>query len=174
MAIETERLTIGPATEADRAQLVDLFCDELFMEFSAGVMTEAQANVRIDRMIWRIDEIPFAKQPIRITGTDEIIGYSGFDRADFEGVSWVEMGWRLTVGARGFGYATEAGRALLAIAAQTAPLTESDRIALAIIDPRNTPSAGVARKLGFVYWKTDEINGFVDDIYRLRMTDLPV
>lgn len=164
-SITTDRLVISPATEADRDQLTALFADKAFMEYSGGLLDSDGANARFDRMVARVGEIPFAKQPIRVIGTEEIIGYAGFDRASFEGVDRLEMGWRLVETARGQGYATEAAQAMLVVADSTPPLSDHDRTALAIIDPRNTPSANVARKLGFLWWRRAEINGFVDDLY---------
>lgn len=62
------------------------------------------------------------------------------------------------------GYATEATTALLAIATAT---FEGELIAM--IDPANSPSQNVARKVGFTFWK----QAFVDDywvaIHRLRL-----
>jgi RimJ/RimL family protein N-acetyltransferase len=83
---------------------------------------------------------------------------------EFEGQRHLEYGYRLIREARGRGYATEASRALLAVAEETF----SGEI-LAIIDPRNTPSQNVAHKLGFVFWKQAVVDGFVDNLYRLEV-----
>jgi RimJ/RimL family protein N-acetyltransferase len=41
---------------------------------------------------------------------------------------------------------------------------------LAMIDPRNVSSQNVAHKVGFRFWKEAVINGYLDRLYRLRMT----
>ena len=41
-----------------------------------------------------------------------------------------------------------------------------------MIDPRNEPSRNVIGKLGFRYWKTGEVNGYVDDMF-LRTVGRP-
>ena len=60
------------------------------------------------------------------------------------------------------GYATEAGQALLAKAAESF----SGEV-LAIIDPVNSASQRVGRKLGFTFWKQAmDANGYLINIYR--------
>jgi RimJ/RimL family protein N-acetyltransferase len=163
--IVTERLTITPAVEDDRARFTHLFGDPEFMAFSGGVLDHDAANGRFDRLLRRGEEIPFAKQPVRVTGTDLIIGYAGFDRAQLDGLDRLEIGWRLVPEARGHGFATEAAQAVLALADATPPLHDHDHEGIAIIDPTNAPSANVAKKVGFTYWKTAKVHGFVDDIF---------
>ena len=62
--------------------------------------------------------------------------------------------------ARGQGHATEAGLAVLAVAADT-----FRGELLAMIDPQNEASKGVIGKLGFEYWKI----GQIDDGYRVEV-----
>lgn len=68
----------------------------------------------------------------------------GFNWFDFEGHRRLEFGIPAGPGGAGMGYATEASRAVLAIAAETL----RGEI-LAMIDPTNRASQNVARKLGF-------------------------
>jgi len=110
----TSRLEIRPPVESDRERFVQLFTDEQFMVFSDGVLSPELASSRFDRMLVRAQELGFAKQPLVERSTGEIVGYSGVDRFDFEGRSRLEYGYRLVPRARGRGYATEAGRAILA------------------------------------------------------------
>jgi RimJ/RimL family protein N-acetyltransferase len=57
----------------------------------------------------------------------------------------IEIGWRLVRAAWGRGYATEAARPVVHHALSMLPLPQ----VIADIDPQNTASIGVARKLGF-------------------------
>jgi RimJ/RimL family protein N-acetyltransferase len=139
---------------------VQLFCDPSFMVF-AGVLTAAEAHRRFDRMLALATELPFAKQPVVERATGRVVGYSGVDRFALEGESCLEYGWRLEAEARGKGYATEAGQALLARAAE---VFEGEIIAM--IDPSNTPSRRVADKLGFRFWKRTLIEGDETDLFR--------
>jgi RimJ/RimL family protein N-acetyltransferase len=140
---------------------VQLFCDDDFMIFSAGVLSTVAAHARFDEMLQRGRELSFAKQPIIVRDTGTIIGYSGVNWFDFEGARRLEFGYRLAPEARGKGYATEASLALLAVAEKT-----YDGEILAMIDPWNTASQSVATKLGFEFWKQAVVNGFLDNLYR--------
>lgn len=62
------------------------------------------------------------------------------------------------------GYGTEASRAVLAVAAAS-----SRGEILAIIDPVNEASQGVARKLGFQFWKQAVVDECVRNLYRLQI-----
>ncbi len=150
----TERLEVRPPTEADRDRFVELFRDPAFMVFSDGVHDLDSAHARFDEMLRTASEVPFGKQPVIVRSTSTIIGYSGVAWFEFEGVRRLEFGYRLVPDARGFGYATEAGRAVLARAAET-----FRGELLAMVDPINDPSIGVITKLGFTFWKQAEIDG---------------
>jgi RimJ/RimL family protein N-acetyltransferase len=162
--VETPRLDLRPPREDDRARFVALFCDDDFMIFSGGVLDAEAAHARFDRMLENAAEIPFAKQPVIERSSGAILGYAGVDWFDFEGERRLEFGWRLVPDSRGKGYATEATRALLGIAGKT-----FRGEILAMIDPRNHPSANVARKVGFTFWKQAVVDGWLDDIFRCRI-----
>ena len=160
----TDRLEVRLPREGDRSRFVELFCDDDFMVFSAGVLDERAANERFDEMLVRAAELPFAKQPIIERSTGTIVGYAGVDTFPFEGEPRLEFGWRLAAGARGCGYATEATKAVLELARST---YEGD--ILAMIDPRNVASQNVARKVGFRFWKQALVDGYLVRLYRLRV-----
>jgi RimJ/RimL family protein N-acetyltransferase len=161
----TDRLKVRLPREGDRSRFVELFCDDDFMVFSAGVLDEHAANRRFDEMLVRAAEMPFAKQPIIERATGTIVGYAGVNTFPFEGEPRLEFGWRLASDARGRGYATEATRVVLELARST-----YEGEILAMIDPRNVSSQNVAHKVGFRFWKEAVINGYLDRLYRLRMT----
>jgi RimJ/RimL family protein N-acetyltransferase len=157
----TDRLELRRPLETDRARFVELFCDHDFMVFSDGVCSTESANARFDEMLRNGAELSYAKQPVIELSTGKIVGYSGVAWFDFEGQRRLEFGYRFVPAARGRGYATEAGRAVLAVAA------ESFRgELLAMIDPTNRPSSNVVLKLGFSFWKQATVNGYRDDLYR--------
>ena len=131
------RLGTAPR-ESDRARFVELFCDDDFRTFSSGVLTPDAAHDRFDEMLTRGAELPFARQPVIERSTGIIVGYTGVDWFDFDGRRRLEFGYRLVPEVRGRGYATEASRAVLAIAAET----YRGEI-LAIIDPTNHASRNV-------------------------------
>jgi RimJ/RimL family protein N-acetyltransferase len=157
----TDRLEVRQPRDEDRARFVELFCSPEFMVFSGGVHDLDSAHVRFDEMLRTATEVPFGKQPVIERATGTIVGYSGVAWFDFEGARRLEFGYRLVPEARGRGYATEAGRAVLELAAQT-----FEGELLAMIDPTNQPSQGVIGKLGFTFWKQAEVDGYVDNLYR--------
>ena len=160
---DSERLEVRLPLEADRARFVELFCDDDFMVFSGDAYDAASASARFDEMLVRAAEMPFAKQPIIERTSGMVVGYAGVNWCEFEGDRWLEFGWRLVREARGRGYATEASRAVLDLAATT-----FGGEFLCIIDPANTPSRRVADKLGFTYWKRSTWDGDVVDLLRVR------
>jgi RimJ/RimL family protein N-acetyltransferase len=157
----TARLEVRLPRESDRDRFVELFGNEDFMVFSSGVLTVDAANDRFDEMLLRGAEVAFAKQPLIEQVTGLIVGYAGVNWFDFEGQQRLEFGYRLIPEARGAGYATEAGQALLAKAAET-----FSGVVLAIIDPVNAASQSVGRRLGFTFWKQATVDGYLVNIYR--------
>lgn len=163
LSVLTARLELRQPVEGDRARFVELFTDAAFMVFT-GVLDRDGANRRFDHMLARAEELTFAKQPLIERSTGEIIGYAGVDRIELEGMTRLEYGYRLVPAARGRGYATEAGQTLLARAADT-----FRGEILAIIAPTNRSSQRVAQKLGFELWQRAHVDGYVADLYRLRL-----
>jgi RimJ/RimL family protein N-acetyltransferase len=157
----TKRLEVRTAREEDRDRFVELFRDPDFMIFSDGVHDLDSAHARFDQMLRTASEVPFAKQPVIDLATGIIVGYCGVAWFEFEGVRRLEFGYRLVPEARGRGYATEAGHAVLALAAET-----FRGELLAMVDPTNDASIGVITKLGFTFWKQAEVDGYLDNLYR--------
>ncbi len=155
--MRTERLEVRAPVEADRARMVELWCDSAFTVFSNGDHTAQSANERFDRMLAVAAELPYGKQPIVECSSGVIVGYTGIDWFELEGARELEFGWRLATEARGKGYATEAAMAVLEIARR-----ELDRWLFCMIDPANAPSHGVARKVGFEPWRRVDMDGPVD------------
>lgn len=134
------------------------------MVFTGGVLDQASGNARFDVMLENVAEVPFAKQPIVLRSTGEILGYAGVAWFEFEGRRRLEFGWRLVPSARGHGYATEAGMALLALAAGS-----FEGELLVMVDPTNEPSKRVADKLGFEFWQLATVDGHLDEILRMQI-----
>ncbi len=132
------------------------------MVFAGGTLSAEAADARFDVMLQNATEVPFAKQPVILRDSGLIVGYCGVAWFDFEGQRRLEFGWRLVPEARGCGYATEAGAALLELAAES-----FEGELLAMIDPTNEPSQRVAAKLGFEFWKMATVDGYLDRIHRI-------
>jgi len=162
LPVLTDRLLIRPAQEADRARMVSLWCDEEFMAFAPGEKTEEAAQRRFDHMLEVAEDLPFAKQPIVERASGVIVGYTGVDWFDYQGLPRLEFGWRLAPEFRGLGYATEAAQALL----DQARRTFIGEI-FVIIDLDNLASQNVCRKLGFTPLGQASLYGGMKNLYRM-------
>lgn len=158
--MQHQRVEVRLPVEADRARLIELFRDPSFMAYTDPYDVPG-ANARIDHMLRRTIEFPFAKQCIIERSTGAIVGYSGADLVDFEGAQRFEFGYRLDQHARGRGYATEAGVLVLDVMARS-----FHGEVLAFIAPGNTASERVVGRLGFTFWKQALVDGFVDNVFR--------
>jgi RimJ/RimL family protein N-acetyltransferase len=163
--MRTERLVIRPTSEADRSRFLELFTEEWFMVFSeTGALDWGAAAIRFDRMVTSAAELPFCKQTVIEAETGRVIGYVGADYFEFRGEQRLEFGYRLSTDYRGRGYATEAAKAILALARDT----WSGEL-LAFIDPQNDASRNVLRKLEFEYLETVPLMGDEVELYRLTL-----
>ena len=167
--MRTDRLELRLPAEADRNRFVELFADEAFMAFSGGTLDEAAGNERFDAMVRRTLEFDYAKQCVIERSTGTILGYSGIDKLTWEGAEHLEYGYRLIPSARGKGYATEAGLAILAHADAQYRDSGTPGEVYAVIDPTNLPSQNVAGKLGFVFEKQAIVQGFLDNLYTRQL-----
>jgi RimJ/RimL family protein N-acetyltransferase len=149
--IETDRLTIRVPLEDDRARFVELFTDPAFTVFADGPHSVESANARFDAMLLMAGAIPYAKQLVTVRASGTIVGYTGAGSVVLDGIDRLEWGWRLVPEARGLGYATEAAKALLALADR-----HDDGEMLCLISPDNHASRSVAEKVGFRWWRRIE------------------
>lgn len=150
--LTTKRLELRFPTRADRPRFVALFQDPAFMVFAdGGALDEPAASARFDRMLRRAESSPTSKRPIVERSTSSVVGYVGTDELDVDGVREAEFGYRLVPEARGRGYATEAGRALL-------QLVGPERLVV-VIHVDNAASIRTSEKLGFRWWKWGDVGG---------------
>jgi len=92
VTVETDPPTLRPPVEGDRARFVELFTNEAFMVFA--VLDSVAANARFDRMLAVAKTIPYGKQPFidRVNGS--VVGYTGVDTVELDGLVRLEWGWR--------------------------------------------------------------------------------
>jgi RimJ/RimL family protein N-acetyltransferase len=90
---------------------------------------------------WR--EEGYGYWTVRDPETGQVLGFAGV-RPPLRGEDFINLYYRFRPSAWGKGYATEVGRAALALAAKAAP----GRVVVALIRPKNEPSVAVARRLG--------------------------
>jgi ribosomal-protein-alanine N-acetyltransferase len=100
----------------------------------------------------------------RERSSGELVGYCGLNRDEVEGEPIVEIGWSVTPGRQGEGFATEAARAALDRGFRRAGLERI--VAFALIE--NVRSRRVMEKLGMAYVRDFERAGLPHALYELR------
>lgn len=141
----TARLRLRPRGHADIPALLLLHADSAVMRFVGGPYTDPAAHRA--ELIERIERdygpglgywsVFLQDDPERYLGWMVLVPLEG------RGPD-VEIGWRFARAAWGQGYASEAGRCLLRYGLETRRLKR----VLAVLDPQNSRSAQVARRIG--------------------------
>ncbi len=143
-SLSTERLEIRAWRPGDRPALERMVADGDMMRH----LTHGRA--------WSIDEVDEFLQrqaaqltahgvcmgPLVLRGSTDVVGVAGIQPLDLPGE--YELGWWVWKAYWGLGYASEAGRALRAFAAEQMGLSR----VFAVIDPDNAASIRVAEKIG--------------------------
>lgn len=94
----------------------------------------------------------------------QVIGYCGFTHYVLEGRDEVELGYRFTPAAWGQGFATEAAGACLQLAWHHLHLQR----VVSLIEPENTLSVRVAKKLGFRFEQSLRLYDIPVDLYSIH------
>ena len=141
----THRLILRPRSLADYAACLAMDSDPAVVRYVPGPWSDAQAHRAFlrDRITRRYPDglgywCIFPRE-----APDRFVGWVLLIPQDAVGPE-VEIGWRLIQAAWGYGYASEAARAVLRHAFEGAGL---DRV-VADIHPENTRSRRVAEKIG--------------------------
>lgn len=114
--IRTERLILRNWEERDRDLFFRINYDDRVMEFFPFRRDRAQADAVMDQMREVIARKGYGWTAAEIAATGECIGFVGLNDTDMEPVlpaGTMEIGWRLAPEFCGFGYVTEAARALI-------------------------------------------------------------
>jgi len=139
---QTARLTLRPRTMTDLEACLAMDRDPMVTRFVRGPWADPAAHrAFVEDRIWRA--YPLGMGYWSIVALGGFVGWILLTPLDLRGPE-IEIGWRLVRIAWGQGYATEAARPVLDHALHILGL----RRVVADIDPANTASIGVARKLG--------------------------
>ena len=162
----TPRLELRLARSSDLAAFCDLFGDPVVMRYSDGAQPAAWVE---DWLRWcqqQYTERGYGPYSVVEREQGQVIGYCGlFFFPDIHGRPEVELGYRLRQRWWGHGYATEAARAICQHAFGRLGLPRL----IALIDPGNRASVGVARKLGMRHESDLLLPGYThpDHVYAL-------
>jgi len=142
--LTTERLTLRPLGPPDLAPLTEFYASDR-AQFVGGPASAEQVWRMLAAEIGHWALRGYGRWGVDITETGETCGMVGLWNP--EGWPEPEIGWDLYNGFEGHGYATEAGRAAREHAYGVLGWTT----AISLVNPVNTGSQGVARRLGAVH-----------------------
>jgi len=144
--IETDRLVLRPAVDADRDAIADLNARPEVGAWLGGVRSRAESDAFVDRVMAHEAEHGFGFWVVDRKADGRLIGMTG--------VWWVppemnmpgaaEIGWRFLPDVWGQGFATEAARAALAHGFGVLKLPEI----IAFTARTNLASQAVMRRIG--------------------------
>jgi RimJ/RimL family protein N-acetyltransferase len=151
------------------------------------VSSLAEMRQALDRRIARSRELPdYGLWPVELRATGEVAGAALLAPLPDDATT-VEIGWHLNPDFWGAGYATEAGRGAVALAFgldkvgpdQVGPALASRPVrppldsVLALVDPDNTRSLNVCRRLGMRHQgQTSQYYGVTLELFELTRSEV--
>lgn len=138
--LSTERLRLRAYTEADEAELFDVFADPYARRFYPEMADRAKVRAWIEWNLRSYEEFGFGLWAMELKTEGRFIGDCGLTFCDVEGRRELEIGYHVIERERGKGYAREAARACLNFGFTR---TSCESIC-SIVRPWNTASCAVA------------------------------
>ncbi len=137
---------------SDREPFAAMNADPDVMRHFPGLQTRAESDGFADRIEARMAVLGYGLWALAPAGPASFIGFTGLNPMPeaVPGAGGIEVGWRLARSAWGNGYATEAGRAALAVAFDLAAYDEVWSLTATI----NAPSRAVMDRLGLRHVET--------------------
>jgi RimJ/RimL family protein N-acetyltransferase len=150
--VTTARLTLSrwdTARDTQALEAINAVPDAVRYLNDGVPYTPAETAAQSARFAAHWERYGFGLWSAAVSATSERIGFVGLSHPVWfpSRITEVEVGWRLAPAAWGHGYATEGGRAALAVAWGELGLSR----VIAVIDPGNAPSIAVATRLGMVW-----------------------
>lgn len=146
MELRTERLILRRWRDADREPFAAMNTDPRVLEHFPAPLDRAASDALAARADALFDEHGFGLWAVELSGVAPFIGFVGLSvpRFDAPFTPCVEIGWRLAAAHHGRGYATEAGRRVLAFGFERVGLVEI----VSFTTTGNAASRRVMEKLG--------------------------
>ena len=147
--IQTDRLTLRPAVDADRDAIARINAEPRVGEWLGGVRDRAASDAFVDRVLAHEAEHGFGFWVVERKADARVVGMTGvwWVPPEMAMPDTVEIGWRFHPEAWGQGYATEAARAALAHGFGVLGLPEI----IAFTARTNLASQSVMRRIGMVH-----------------------
>lgn len=138
------------------ALFVQINQDPLVMEYMPNCLNTSETEAFFQRIQTHFQKHGFGLLACEIKNTSEFIGYVGLNIPAFEAhfTPCVEIGWRLRFQSWGYGYATEAAKAILKTAFENIGLKE----VVSFTVPQNVRSRRVMEKIGMKHDSKEDFN----------------
>ncbi len=166
--LSTRRLRLRTWRDGDLEPFATMNADPVVMAHFVAPMTGEQSDELVRERIRRhLDEHGYGLWAVEVIGGDPFIGFVGLTWQTFPAhfTPALEVGWRLRRSAWGHGFATEAGRAAVDFAFDTAGVDE----VVSMTSPENCRSIAVMRRLGMTHDPADDFeHPRVPEGHRLR------
>ncbi|QPC47633.1 GNAT family N-acetyltransferase [Mangrovibacillus cuniculi] len=147
--LETPRLILRSWKESDLLPFQEMNADTEVMRYFPDTLSYEDTERFLANIKTEFNNFGYGLYAVELKATQEFIGFIGFHWATFEEnfTPCVEIGWRLTQGAWGNGYATEGAKTCLQYGFQELDLSEVYSFTADI----NYPSKRVMQKIGMKY-----------------------
>jgi RimJ/RimL family protein N-acetyltransferase len=154
--LRTSRAVLRQWRDEDREPFAELNADHEVMEHFPGVLTRAESDAFVDRIIGGMTERGWGLWAVEITATGGFAGFVGLNPVTFDApfTPAVEIGWRLGRSHWGQGIATETARAALSWAFATLGLDE----VVSFTSTSNLRSQRVMERLGMHHNPADDFD----------------
>lgn len=161
--IETSRLILRPLQEKDRQAMIELHTDPRTRRFQPDAPDTALASELVDSWLNHWAEHGFGYCAVTLRATPQVIGLTGVRVRNFHGEEVLNLAYRFRPEVWGHGYAVEATQAIVnwsACELSSVPVVASVNVA-------NTPSIGVAERVGLTDFTEEHYDGAPSRHYRL-------
>jgi len=161
--IETERLVLRELNLADLDFVSEMLSDPEVMRFYPKRYSREESQAWIERQMQRYQDYGHGLWLVIEQTSVQPLGQVGLAMQDVEGIWEAEIGYLIHRPYWRRGYATEAA---LAVRQYAFDVLGKNRV-ISLIRPENTPSQGVARKLGMVPEREVNFRGLKHIVFSL-------
>jgi len=164
--METKRLKMRPFKASDVDEFAPICADENVMRYiGSGTHNKEETKKRVKEVMDKYEKDGFGLMALIDKEDDRFIGFCGLIRQVVDGVSYIELGYRLGYEYWGKGLATEAAIAIRDYAFEQLKLKEL----ISIIHEDNKASEKVANKVGMKLFKKTIYKGLNVLVYRIEI-----
>lgn len=162
--LETERLVLRPFVASDLDDLAPIFADPVMMQYYPAPFSRERSEDWIGWNRANYDKWGFGLWALEAKDTGELLGDCGLVPQTVDGTEEVEVGWHVRRSHWRRGLATEAAVACCRHAFDELGLARL----ISLIRPENSPSRGVAEKLGMTIERETDHGNFRHYVYVLE------